>query len=108
LSKQPENGRNRIVFANPESTEPRDPNNPEGSHKRQNATVKLSYDEGRTWPVAKTLEPDISGYSDLAAGPDGTIYCIYEKGSAPEGGVQFLTVARFNLEWLSSGRDGLE
>jgi sialidase-1 len=107
LSAQPRSSRNRILFANPHSSEPRDPNHPEGSHKRQNLTIKLSYDEGRTWPVAKSLEPGVSGYSDLAAGPDGTIYCIYERGSAREGGVQFLTVARFNLEWLTGGRDGL-
>jgi sialidase-1 len=107
LSAQPESSRDRILFANPHSTEPRDPSNPAGSHKRQNVTVKLSYDEGRTWPVAKAIEPGPSGYSDLAVGPDGAIYCIYERGAAPEGGVQFLTVARFNLEWLTGGRDGL-
>ncbi len=107
LSQQPESSRNRIVFANPNSSEPRDPNNPEGSYKRQNLTVKLSYDEGQTWPVAKILEPRVSGYSDLAVAPDGTIYCIYERGAAQGGGVQFLTVARFNLEWLTDGHDGL-
>ena len=105
LPAKPESGRGRLVFANPHSSEPRDPKRPEGSHKRQNVTVKLSYDDGRTWPIAKNLEPGVSGYSDLAAGPDGTIYCVYERGSAPGGGVRFLTVARFNLEWLTDGSD---
>lgn len=107
LSSQPESSRTRILFANPHSSEPRNPNNPEGSHERQNVTVKLSYDEGQTWPVSKSLEPGASGYSDLAVAPDGTIYCIYERGAAKGGGVQFLTVARFNLEWLTDGRDSL-
>ena len=47
---------------------------------RKNLSVKLSYDEGDTWPVNKSLEPSwTSGYSDLAAGPDGTVYCLYER-----------------------------
>ena len=99
LSKKP----NRILFANPHSTEPRDAAHPEGSHKRQNVTIKMSLDDGRTWPVAKSLEPGVSGYSDLAVGPDGTVYCIYERGS-PSGRdthIGRVTVARFNLDWLT-------
>jgi sialidase-1 len=64
--------------------------------------VKLSSDEGKTWPLAKAIEPGIAGYSDLAVGPDGMIYCFYERGSA--GGSHynpgFLCLARFNLAWL--------
>jgi sialidase-1 len=107
LSRQPEAAKHRLLFANPHSDEPRDPDNPDGSRKRQNVTVKLSYDEGETWPVWKTLEPGPSGYSDLAVGPDGTIYCFYERGVGPQGGTGSLTVARFNLEWLTDGADSL-
>ena len=39
-----------LVFANPDSKEPRDPQNPEGNWKRHNMTVRLSEDEGATWP----------------------------------------------------------
>jgi sialidase-1 len=93
----------RILFANPHSTEPQNPAQPDGNHKRQNLTVKLSYDEGLTWPVSRSLEPGPSGYSDLATGPDGAIYCFYENGAVPGGGhhVRFLTLARFNAEWLT-------
>lgn len=107
LPAGPARQRNRILFANPHSDEPRDPARPEANHKRQNVSVKLSYDEGETWPVMKSLEPGISGYSDLAVGPDGTIYCIYENGSPSGSGynVKYLTVARFNLEWLTDGKD---
>lgn len=59
LSEKPQRKRNRILFANP--------HNPDDRH-RKNVTVKLSYDEGKTWPVARSVEPGISGYSDLAAG----------------------------------------
>ena len=109
LSAQPRNSRNRVLFANPDSNEPRDPERPEGNYKRQNVTVRLSYDEGRTWPVKKSLEPGVSGYSDLATGPDGTIYCIYERGTPTDRGthVKYVTVARFDLAWLTDGADGL-
>lgn len=91
-----------LVFANPNSTEPRSPDNPLGGWKRQNLTVRLSADDGITWPFQRVIEPGPSGYSDLAAGPDGTVYCVYEDGS-PSGRathVKYLTVARFDLDWI--------
>ncbi len=107
LSKPPAGDRNRILFANPHSREPRDPRRPEGNYRRQNLSVKLSYDEGQSWPVTKTLEPGLSGYSDLAVGPDGTIYCLYEVGAEGGGGytIRSLTLARFNLAWLTGGAE---
>jgi sialidase-1 len=75
---------------------------------RKNVSVKLSYDEGQTWPVNKSLETGFSGYSDLAVLPDGTILCFYERGSI-DGKNNFatgrVTVARFNLDWLTDGAD---
>ena len=109
LSAQPGDSRNRVLFANPDSNEPRDLERPEGNYKRQNVTVRLSYDEGRTWPVKKSIEPGVSGYSDLATGPDGTIYCIYERGTPTDRGthVKYVTVARFDVAWLTDGEDRL-
>ncbi len=108
-SKLGGSNRNRILFANPYSETPRDPSKPEGNHVRQNVSVYLSYDEGDTWPVIKTVEAGISGYSDLAVLEDGTALLFYERGSPTGKGthVQFLTVARFNVEWLTDGRDSL-
>jgi sialidase-1 len=104
-------GRNRLLFANPDHLDAGRKLVPAGMHARKNLTVRLSYDEGRTWPVSRVLEPGTSGYSDLAVGPDGTIYCLYERGST-DGKNHFatrtLTLARFNLEWLSGGKDRLE
>ena len=108
LSAQPLDSKNRILFANPDSNEPRDPERPEGNYKRQNVTVRLSYDEGQTWPVRKSLDRGVSGYSDLATG-HGTIYCIYERGTPTNRGthVKYVTVARFDLAWLTDGKDRL-
>jgi sialidase-1 len=100
VAKRPEQDKDCLLFVNP--------NNPEG-RERRNLTVKLSYDEGRTWPVAKAIEPGTSGYADLATGPDGTIYCYYERGTAGGGAAnpRSLCLARFDLEWLTDGRDSL-
>ena len=80
------------------------PHNPAG-RARKNLTVKLSYDEGDTWPEAKTVESGPAGYSDLAVAPDGSIYCFFERGAGPD---RSLSLAKFNLEWLTDGRDRIQ
>jgi len=100
----------RILFVNPDSSAlGASPNDPRG-WRRENLTLRLSYDEGQTWPIARVIDPDIAGYADLAVGPDGAIYCLYEGGGI--GGNMYhcthVTLARLNLEWLSAGRDSLE
>ena len=101
--------KNRILFANPNTLERADHKEAPGkSRDRKNLSVKLSYDEGATWPVNKALEPGFSGYSDLAVLPDGTILCFYERGSTNNKDIYrtgLLTLARFNLEWLTDGKD---
>lgn len=81
--------RSRILFANPAS-----------QTGRRNGTVRLSYDEGKTWPVAKVLYAGGYAYSCLTVLPDATIGCLYEKD-----GYRKITFARFGLEWLTDGKD---
>ena len=60
--------------------------------------------------MTKTVEPGFSGYSDLAVAKDGTILLFYERGSTDNKTIYntgSLTVARFNLEWLTDGKDTL-
>lgn len=83
--------RSRILFSGPQST------------RRENGTVFLSYDEGRTWPLKRVLCPNAFAYSCLAALPDGTIGCLYEAAGANR-----IVFARFTLDWLSHGKDRLE
>jgi len=98
-----ESDRTRLLFANPDNLEKGNSKPMPGQGRdRKNLTVRLSYDEGKTWEVSRVLEEGLSAYSDLAVGSDGWIYCFYEKG-----GYKSLTLARFNLEWLSSGKDRL-
>jgi sialidase-1 len=63
--------------------------------KRENLAIKLSRDDGRTWPVSRTLDAGPSAYSDLAVLPDGTVLCLYEKAND-------IVAARFTLEWLTA------
>jgi len=82
-----------ILFVNPDSR------NIE-KHPRQNLTAKLSYDGGNTWPVQKILNSGASGYSDLAVGPDGTIYCLYETNTVGKGFNYSLVLKKINSNWL--------
>lgn len=112
ISEPKNGGKNRILFANPNNLTRKDgKEKPEMSRDRINVSVKLSYDEGKTWPVTKLLEDGFSGYSDMAITPDGTILCFYERGSTDGKNIYktgLLTVARFNLEWLTEGKDSLK
>jgi sialidase-1 len=98
----------RLLFANPDNLErAAGPAKPGQNRDRKNLTVKLSYDEGQTWPVSKPLESGVSGYSDLAVLPDGTICCLYERGGLDGKSAtqpKTLTLARFGLDWLTDGQ----
>jgi len=106
LSTRKTVGRNRLLFSNPENLTRAD-GRESVSKDRRNLTIHLSYDEGETWPVKRTLEPEMAGYSDLAVLPDATVLCLYETGSAQPGGSPNwqLVLARFNLEWLTGGKE---
>jgi sialidase-1 len=103
LEKDDPQGRekNRVLFSNPGS---------EKEGERHHLTIRLSYDECRTWPVSKVIYEGPSSYSDLCIANDGTICCLYEKGQ--EKGVSTysgdITLARFDLEWLTDGEDSLQ
>jgi sialidase-1 len=88
-----------LIFSNPHSlARGRDgAEEPAGRGKRRNLTIKLSRDDGKTWPIQKTLDEGPSAYSDLAILPDGTILCLYEKD-------QSIACARFGLDWLTESK----
>ncbi|PAW77294.1 MAG: exo-alpha-sialidase [Pedosphaera sp. Tous-C6FEB] len=111
LSEAPASDKHRLLFSNPHNLDRADGKAAPGKGRdRKNVSVKLSYDEAITWPVSKTVEPGFSGYSDLAVANDGTILLFYERGSTDGKDIYrtgLLTVARFNLEWLTDGKDAL-
>jgi sialidase-1 len=81
--------KNRLLFSNPS-----DPNH------RLDMTVRVSYDEGRTWPVAKLIKKGRGGYSSLTVLPDGSIGLVYESGN-----FRTLSFVRFSLSWLTDGQE---
>ena len=64
-------------------------------------TIRVSRDEGGSWTISRRLEPGLSRYSDLAVTADGTILCLYTNGKVRDS--EKISVARFNLEWLTAG-----
>ena len=109
LSANPPSDKNRILFSNPHNLERDDGKGAPGvSRDRKNLTVKLSYDEGLTWPVSKVVEPGHAAYSDLAVTKTGTILLFFGNGGNPRFAGSKLSVARFNLEGLTEGKDSLK
>ena len=88
------NNISRLLFSNPASAE-----------KRVAMTVKMSYDEGLTWPIARTLHAGPSAYSVLTVLPSSKIACLYERGIIHP--YERITFAQFSLSWLSSNSDNI-
>ena len=65
--------------------------------ERKNLTLRASFDEGRTWPRALTVDSGDAGYSDLCVipGEDPAVCVLYEKRWGTE-----LCLARFPLSDL--------
>jgi sialidase-1 len=89
---RPKHDRNRLLFSNPAHAKRGD---------RRDMTVRLSYDEGRSWPVAKLLYAGPSAYSCLTKLPDGNIACLYEAGQKSP--YEKIIFTSFNLDWLTDG-----
>ena len=82
--------KSRLLFSNPAST------------KRERLTVRVSYDEGETWPVSQTLFDGSAAYSDLVMLDGSTVGCLFECGeNNPYERIEF---ARFPLSWLEGNR----
>lgn len=95
-------GESLLLFSNPHNLEGGREGEPEPgkSRARKNVSVKLSRDEGRTWPVNTLIEDGPSAYSDMAVTQEGTILCFYGAGEKLSFAGSALRLARFNLEWL--------
>jgi len=49
---------------------------------RKNLSLRISTDDGKTWPEKVLLNEGHSAYSDIAVLPDGTIVCLFEAGKS--------------------------
>jgi BNR repeat-like domain len=78
------------------------PNNP-GSPTRLNMGVAVSTDGGVNWGSPRLIYSGASTYSDLARDSLGNIYCLYGRGGTNNNAGGSVHVAKFNLEWATSG-----
>lgn len=69
------------------------------SEKRENLTVKISYDQGKTWPVARVVNAGPSSYSTVLKLSDGSIGILYERGKQYP--AEQIVFARFKLNWVT-------
>jgi sialidase-1 len=69
--------------------------NPADSAKRINMTVRMSRDDGETWPVSKVIHEGPSAYSCLVALTGGDVGLLYECGA--KNAYERIELARFKL-----------
>jgi len=81
--------KNRLLFANANSTK-----------GRVNMTVKVSYDEGKTWSKGKTVYEGSSAYASLTILENGDIGLFFEKDKYTKN-----VFTSFSLNWLTDGKD---
>jgi sialidase-1 len=84
----PKSGSNNngfLVFCNPAV--------PKG---RNHLTVRLSSDDGKTWPQSRLICEGSSAYSSLAVLPSGAIALLYERDDYKK-----LTLALFSPQWIT-------
>ena len=83
-------GRGRILFSSPTT----------GS--RTNGIIKMSYDDGKTWPVEKRVGDGPFSYSVLCPVKPGVAGILYEVNGHP---IKHIRFAPFSISWLTDGED---
>lgn len=81
--------RSRIIFTAPRAG-------------RKDGIIKMSYDDGKTWPVSKDFGPGPYAYSAICPLEPGFFGVLYEVNGNPLREIRF---ARISLEWLTDGKD---
>lgn len=94
--------RSRILFANPSPKAERQTYNGHGM-RRENLTLRVSYDEGQSWPVSRVLDPGPTGNLNMLTLPDGRIAVLYESG--PQIFRETVYFATCTLDWLTNGKE---
>lgn len=67
---------------------------------RKSMTLRLSYDDGKSWKYSREVAAGFGAYSDLAATFDRDILLLYEGDD-----YQSIRLARFDIEWVTNGDD---
>jgi sialidase-1 len=81
--------KNRILFSNAKTED-----------ARSNMTIRISYDEGKSWTDGKTIYTGSSAYSSMSILSNGDIGLFFEKDNYQDN-----VFVRLTLEWLTDGND---
>lgn len=84
--------KNRLIFSNLNSKD-----------ARENLTVKISYDEGKTWSKGKTIYSGSSAYSSMTILKNGDIGLFFEKDDYTKN-----VFVSFSLAWLTDGNNRIK
>lgn len=68
--------------------------------ERKNLTVKISYDEGKTWSSGKTIYSGSAAYAAITILKNGDIALLFEKDNYTQN-----AFTKFSLKWLTDGKD---
>jgi len=82
----PGDDKSRILFSSP------------AGRGREKMTIRVSYDEGETWPVSKEIHAGGAAYSNLVKLSDETVGLLYEKD-----GYAKIVLATIPLKDLEAG-----
>ena len=82
------NGKYCIMFSHPDSV------------RRENGTIRISFDDGKTWQIKKVLYKGGFAYSVLTSLPDGTIGCLFEADNYKR-----IAFAKFSFQWLTESKN---
>jgi sialidase-1 len=78
--------------------------NPDHPQERQRMTVRMSIDDGHTWPRSLVLHADFAAYCSLVSLSADAAGCLYERGSGTGRGLyERITFARFALPLPEQG-----
>ena len=80
-----------LLFSNPDST------------SRQRMSIRVSLDQGQSWPYKRKIDDLPAAYSCMTILPDGDIGILYETGELSS--ISRLVFARFPLTWLVGTND---
>lgn len=81
--------KNRLLFSNAKSEK-----------GRVNMSVRISYDEGKTWSEGNTIYEGSSAYSDMTILENGDIGLFFEQDEHTKN-----PFVSFSLAWLTDGKD---
>ncbi len=68
--------------------------------------MRLSTDEGQSWPVHRAIEPGLSGYSDMAVDSRGVVDLLLERSNVTKKESEFvpafISLVKFDRTWLET------